>query len=92
MVSDAKKKKAAAKKASRVGSSKSLAGSDDGSTAAPGVDGLATKLAAAAMGDDDAGERSVTCVLTSHPQVRRGREGGRDGACPPAALLQAVGG
>ena len=89
MVSDAKKKKAAAKKASLVGSSKSLAGSDDGSTAAPGVDGLATKLAAAAVGDEDAGERSVTCVLTSHPQVRRERGGkGTQRQRVPSALCR----
>ena len=75
MVSDAKKKQAALKKAGRVGSSKSLASSADGGDDASGVDGLATRLAAAAVGTgEETNDRSVTCVLTSHPQVR-GRRG-----------------
>lgn len=89
MVSDSKKKKAAMKASrSRGGSSKSLgsAGAEPDAAA-----DLAARLASTTVGED-ANDRSVTCVLTSHPQVRAGggsacaRGGARSGgrAAPDA--------
>jgi len=73
MVSDAKKKRAALKAAKGRGSSKSLASSGDGGLTPNGgssatLDSLVAQVGSASL--DDGGERSVTSVLTSHPQVR----------------------
>lgn len=72
MVSDAKKKRAALKAAKGRGSSKSLGSADGGATPDSGssaaLDSLVAQVGAASI--DDGGDRSVTSVLTSHPQVR----------------------
>ena len=71
MVSDAKKKRAALKAVGRKGSSKSL-NSEGGESETGGsvfnLDKLVAEVGAASI--DDGGDRSVTSVLTSHPQVR----------------------
>ena len=73
MVSDAKKKRAALKAVGRKGSSKSLASGDGGADSENGsavnLDQLVAQVGAASI--DDGGDRSVTSVLTSHPQVKR---------------------
>lgn len=71
MVSDAKKKRAALKAVGRKGSSKSLASGDGGDSengSAVNLEQLVAQVGAASI--DDGGDRSVTSVLTSHPQVR----------------------
>ena len=73
MVSDAKKKRAALKAVGRKGSSKSLASGDGGDSENGGstlnLEQLVAQVGAASI--DDGGDRSVTSVLTSHPQVRK---------------------
>ena len=71
MVSDAKKKRAALKAVGRKGSSKSLAigdGGDSENGSTVNLEQLVAQVGAASI--DDGGDRSVTSVLTSHPQVR----------------------
>ena len=74
MVSDAKKKKAASKKAGNKIASRSTAGSLASAAASPSVS--TDQLAALDItdggsgGPDEGSDRTVTGVLTSHPQSR----------------------